>query len=161
MSSMVQRRVLFSLPVFAWLSSCGGEPPKVAEKPKVDPAPKPVDETRKFPKAELVSVTLVEKELLGKDFMPGGNLGEYKRGAVTYRLFLAKAFTPDRAAILLLDLKNHLQDAKFVPAFGGYYGLDAGTPVFTFTKNSYLLGIVGLKQEEADPVARAFAGKVS
>ncbi len=157
---MVDRRFIFTLPSVLWLASCASEPPKVAEKPKVDPAPKPVDETRKFPKADLVSVTLVEKELLGKDFMPGGNLGEYKRGTVSYRLFLAKSFSPDRAAILLLDLKNHLKDAKFVPHFGGYYGTDGSVPVFTFTKNAYLMGVVGLEEKDADPVARAFAGRV-
>ncbi len=155
---MVHRRLILLLP---FLTSCSSEPPKVAEKPKADPAPKPVDETRKFPKTDLVSVRLVEKELLGKDFMPGGNLGEYEHGKQTYKLFLAKCFTPDKAAILLLDFKNHLQDAKFVPTFGGYYGTDNGTPVFTFTKNSYLLGIVGLAEKEADPVARAFAGRVT
>ena len=143
-----------------WLTSCGSEPPKAVEKPKVDPAPAPADETRKFPKTDLVRVTLVEKELLGKDFMPGGNLGEYQRGKQSYRLFLAKTFTPDRAAILLLDLKNHLQGAKFVPTFGGYFGTDAGVPVFTFAKNSYLLGVVGLDEKEADLVARGFAGRV-
>lgn len=154
---MVDRRCLIGM---VWLASCGGEPPKVVAKPKVDPAPAPVDESRKFPKADLVRVTLVEKELLGKDFMPGGNVGEYKHGNQSYRLFLAKTFTPDRAAILLLDLKNHLQGAKFVPTFGGYYGTDNGVPVFTFAKNSYLLGVVGLNEKEADLVARTFAGRV-
>ena len=158
MSFMVRRRLFLLTP---WLTSCASEPPKVVEKPKADPAPKPVDESRKFPKTDLVKVTLVEKELLGKDFMPGGNLGEYKHGSQTYQLFLAKCFTPDRAAILLLDLKNHLQNAKFVPGFGGYYGTDSGVPVFAFTKNTYLLGISGLVEKDADPVARAFAGRVS
>ena len=154
---MVERRCLIGM---VWLASCGSEPTKVVEKPKVDAAPAPVDETRKFPKTDLVRVTLVEKELLGKDFMPGGNLGEYQRGKQSYRLFVAKTFTPDRAAILLLDLKNHLQGAKFVPTFGGYYGTDAGVPVFTFAKNSYLLGVVGLNEKEADLVARTLAGRV-
>ncbi len=154
---MVHRRCLLGM---VWLASCGSEPPKIAVKPKVDPAPAPVDEPRKFPKAGLLSVKLVPQELMGKDFMPGGNLGEYKQGSQTYRLFLAKAFTPDRAAILLLDYKNQLRDAKFVPTFGGYFGTDAGTPVFIFTKNTYLLGIVGLQEKEADSVARTFAGRV-
>ena len=158
MSSMIRRRFFCLFPL---LSSCANEPPKIVEKPKAPPVPQPVDETRKFPKADLVRVTMVPKETLGKDFMPGGNLAEYKHGQQTYLLFLVKTFTPDSAAILLLDLKNHLQDAKFVPAFGGYYGSDAGTPVFTFTKNAYLLGIVGLVQKDADPIARAFAGRVS
>lgn len=158
---MVDRRLLISLPVVAWLSSCASETPKMVEKPKVDAAPEPTDESRKFPKTDLVSVTVIPKNLLGKDFMPGGNLGEYKRGQQTYQLFLAKAFTPDRAAILLLDFKNHLQGAKFVPSFGGYFGTDAGTPIFLFSKNAYLLGIVGLDEKAADAVARAFAGRVS
>jgi hypothetical protein len=151
---MVDRRVLLLLP---FLSSCANEPPKVVEKPKVDPAPRPVLEERRFPKKHLVRVTLVEKNLLGKEFMPGGNLGDYKG----YKLFLAKTFTPNSAAILLLDFKNTLKNAKFVPGFGGYYGTDAGTPVFIFTKNAYLLGIVGLLEKDADPIARAFAGRVS
>ena len=158
---MVDRRLLFSLPAVWWLSSCASEPPKAVEKPKAPPTPRQVDETRRFPKADLVAVRLVDKELLGKDFMPGGNLAEYKHGKQAYQLFLIKMFTPDSAAILLLDLKNHLKDAKFVPTFGGYYGTDSGTPIFTFTKNAHLLGIVGLEEKDADPIARAFAGRVA
>jgi hypothetical protein len=151
---MVDRRLLLLLP---FLTSCANEPPKVVEKPKAAPAPKPVDEERRFPKKDLVRVTVVPANLLGKEFMPGGNLGEYKG----YQLFLAKMFTPDGAAILLLDFKNTLKDAKFVPSFGGYYGTDNGTPVFLFTKNAYLLGVVGLVEKDADPVARAFAGRIN
>jgi hypothetical protein len=66
----------------------------------------------------------------------------------------------EKASFVLLDAKGALADAKYVPSFGGYYGMDGDTPWFVFAKGKYFAGIVGLPQEEADLVARDFAARV-
>ena len=38
-----------------------------------------------------MDVKLIEKDLMGKAYMPGGNLAQYKAGKQKYELFLAKA----------------------------------------------------------------------
>jgi hypothetical protein len=53
-----------------------------------------------------------------------------------------------------------LADAKFLPSFGGYFGMDGETPWFVFVKGRYLAGVVGLPQEEADLVARELAARI-
>lgn len=147
------------------LSGCGGggeeakstEVRKTATAPK---GPKPADESAKFPKENQVSAKIVEEKLMGKDFLPGGNIADYKRGTASYQLFIAKFKTPNEAAIAMFDYKSKLQEPKLVPTFGGYYGLDGAAPSFVFTKGSYLLGVVGLIQSEADLVAREFAARI-
>jgi hypothetical protein len=126
----------------------------------VPKGPKPADESTKFPLENQVSVKLVEEKLMGKDFLPGGNIADYKRGTATYQLFIAKFQTPNEAAIALFDYKSKMAEPKLVATFGGYYGLDGAKPSFVFTKSSYLLGVVGLIQSEADLVAREFAARV-
>lgn len=135
-----------------------GPPRKTAVLPK---GPKPTDESARFPLANQVSVKLVEEKLMGKDFLPGGNIAEYKKGTASYQLFLAKFKTPNDAAIALFDYKSKFGEAKLVPTFGGYYGIDGATQTFVFTKGSYLLGVAGLNQADADLVAREFAARIS
>jgi hypothetical protein len=60
-----------------------------------------------------------------------------------------------------MDFKDRLEGAKFIATFGGYFGLDGQTPVFLFPIGSYLAGIVGLPQQEADQVARDFAARLN
>jgi hypothetical protein len=142
-------------------AACGA--PKSEEAPKkaaAPAAPKPTDQTRRFPMAERVDVTLTEDPLFGKAFLPGGNLAQYKRGAREYEMFLIRAASPGAAATLLFDYKNTLADAKFVAHFGGYFGDDAGTPTFLFSKGSWLAGVRGLNREEADAVARELAARI-
>ena len=55
----------------------------------------PIDETRRFPAANLVDTKLVEQHLMGKPFMPGGTLANYKKGKIAYNMFLAKLPAPD------------------------------------------------------------------
>ena len=140
---------------------CGGEKPAGAPKKAAAPAaPKPTDQTRRFPAADRVDVTLVERGLFGKPFLPGGNVAKYKRGAREYEMFLVRAASPAAAATLLFDYKTALKDPKFIAHFGGYFGGDGGAPTFLFTKGSWLAGVRGLPQAEADAVARELAARL-
>ena len=118
--------------------------------------PPPPDESRLLPKEGLVSSRVVERELSGKAFMPGGTLGEYKKG----EMFVAKLPSATDAALLLLDWKKAMPDAKLVPAFGGYMGTDGSTPTFVFTKGERIAGVRGLTGKEADLAARTLASRL-
>jgi hypothetical protein len=82
------------------LSSCNSKP-VVREVPKVVETPRPTNESRRFPKTNLVGTIVVEKGLLGKSFMPGGTLAQYKKGRTEYEMFLARAVTATDAALIL------------------------------------------------------------
>lgn len=146
-------------------ASCSSTPPKSAgsnappaqKRPSV---PKPADETRRFPPAGRQSVQVEESQLLGKDFLPGGNLARYRKGPAQFEMFLILTAAPNDAAILLFDYKNKLESAKFVAHFGGYFGKDAGTDTFLFARGSWLAGIRGLPQDQADALARDFAARL-
>jgi hypothetical protein len=108
-----------------------------------------------------VESKVVEKELMGKPFMPGGTLAHYKIGKTEYDIFIAKLANPQEAAFLLPDWRKTLEGAKFVPSFGGYFGTDAGRPVFVFTKGAWIAGIAGLSEKAADTEARTLAGQLN
>jgi len=141
------------------LSSCESKPsaPAPTPVPKLVTTPKPADESRRFPKTNLVDTIVVDKELLGKRFMPGGTLAQYRRGKTEYDMFVAKAATSTDAALVLPDWEHALTDTKFIPSFGGYFGLDQGRPVFVFTKGVWIAGIAGLPEKAADAEARKLA----
>ena len=121
----------------------------------------PADESRRLPVESRVGTEVVAKALLGKNFMPGGTVGSYKKGPRAYRMFVAKLKDPTTAAILLLDWKKALQGAKLVPSFGGYFGMDGGQPVFVFTRGAWMAGIAGLSEKEADGEARVLATRLN
>ncbi len=145
------------------LVGCSGTAPQ----PSQSNAPRPVARLRtadlgwKFPPSNQVSVTLVDARLLGKDFMPGGNLGEYADKGKKYQLFLVRAASPDEALGLLLSLKKGMTGAKFIPHMGGYFGNDSGKALYAFQKGLYLAGVVGLPETEADLQARQFAARLN
>lgn len=141
------------------LSSCGSEP-KPAPVVVKQEAVKPLDESRRFPQANLVSSEVVMTGLMGHSFMPGGTVGHFKKGRAQYDMFIAKADTPTDAAILLLSWDRAMADAKLVPSFGGYFGKDGDRPAFVFTKGAWITGIVGLPQKEADAEARVLASRI-
>jgi hypothetical protein len=148
--------------VLAVLCACGGVPPK--EQPQAPPvaAPaKPPDERRRFPLADQVNVRLVDDHILGKDFLPGGNVAEYRRKGKTYQQFLVHSKSAETAALLLFDFKSHLRDAKYLPHMGGYFGIDGAAPVYMFQKGAFLAGFVGLPEKEADVLARQFAARIN
>jgi len=143
------------------LCACGGAPPK--EPPQSAPAPaaaKPVDEGRRFPLADRMSLRLVDDHILGKDYLPGGNVAEYKRKGKTYQQFLVRSTDAQSAALLMFDFKSHLKDAKFLAHMGGYFGMDGATPVYMFQKSMFLAGFVGLPEKDADVLARQFAARL-
>ena len=143
----------------ALLSSCASEP-KPSPPPKAA-ARRPSDESRRFPQTDLVDTKVVESQLLGKSFMPGGTLARYKKGATEYEMFVTKLPSAMDAAILLPDWSKALTGAKLVPSFGGYFGQDAGRPVFVFAKTVWIAGVVGLSEKEADTQARTLAGRLN
>jgi hypothetical protein len=153
-------RVLI-LPVVAAtaiLISCGVEPKSPTSEPaKPAAAPKPTDESRRFPLPNRVDTQVVDSQLLGKSFMPGGTLAHYKRGKIEYSMFIAKLPTAQDAAFLLLDWNKALTGAKIIPSFGGYFGQDAGRPVFVFAKGAWIAGVGGLPEKDADMAARTLA----
>lgn len=126
----------------------------VAEKKLVA---RPADESRRFPRTNLVDTKVVDTEIMGKTFMPGGTIAHYKKGAVEYDMFLAR--TSD-AALLLPDWNKALAGSKLVPSFGGYFGQDGGRPVFVFSKGSWIAGIAGLSEKDADAEARILATRI-
>lgn len=143
------------------LISCGSQPkPAVSEPAKVE-TPKPSDESDRFSTTNLVGAKVIDKELLGKSFMPGGTLAHYKKGKKEYEMFVSKLPTATDAALLLLDWNKALVGSKLVPSFGGYFGEDAGRPVFVFAKGAWIAGIVGLPLKEADLEGRTLAAHLN
>lgn len=141
------------------LAGCGGPAPAPEPKAKVAPAP-PADQRVRFPAANQTSMKLEPDHLLGKSFLPGGNLAEYQAKKTHYQQFLIKASDAQAAAIMLLDYKNAMADAKYLAHMGGYFGQDNGQPVYVFAKGPWLAGFVGLPEKEADPLAREFAARL-
>lgn len=148
----------------AWallLPSCGsGSKPAAPAESAPAPAPKPADESRHFPQSNLIDTKVVDTRLLGKPFMPGGTLAHYKKGKTEYDMFLAKLPTALDAAVLLPDWNKALAGSKLIPSFGGYFGQDAGRPVFVFCKGAWIAGVAGLPEKEADAAARVLAGRI-
>jgi hypothetical protein len=152
-----------ALLLLAALAAVGCGRPAEAPEPaaKVEaPKPKPPDESRRFPREGRTSMELVDDHLLGKEFLPGGNVASYEQDGKRYQMFLIVTEDPESAALLGFDVKSALTGAKLVPHFGGYFGMDGETPWFVFPKTKHLLGIVGLPQAEADALARDFAARV-
>ncbi|MBI2680263.1 MAG: hypothetical protein HYX25_04555 [Candidatus Solibacter usitatus] len=92
------------------LMGCGAPPPPQQPQRKIVMKPV-VDETRRFPMEGQVSIELVNDKLLGKSFLPGGNLAQYKQGNKTYQQFLVHGKSPEDAAMMMFDYKQTLRDA--------------------------------------------------
>jgi hypothetical protein len=156
------RIFVFALSILASTSCSGPAPEKAAPAAAVKPAghEPPIDLATKFPLAGQIAIRVVSDHLLGKDFMPGGNLADYKTPAGEYQMFLLKMPDAQKAAFLLLDWKSAMAGAKYLASMGGYFGMDQGKPIYLFAKGPYLAGFVGLSEEKADPEARRFAAKL-
>ena len=145
------------------LTACGSSSPPPQEAPQ--PAPvakaKPIDESRRFPLTDQVSIQLVNDKLLGKDFLPGGNVAEYRHQGKSWEQFLLRSSNAEAAALLLFDFKNHLRDSKYLPHMGGYFGTDGTKPIYIFQKGAFLAGFAGLPEKDADPLARQFAARLN
>jgi hypothetical protein len=111
------------------------------------------DDQRYLPRAGQISAKEVPPHLLNNPSLPGGVLGDYK----SYQLFLIRTLTAEKASFLLLDYKKTLNDPKYLPHMGGFFGQDSNRPAYVFAKGVFLAGVIGLPQEKADTVAREFA----
>ena len=154
-------RTLFVAAVAIVLISCSAkqEPPTEPSTPKAA-APKPADESRRFPAADQIGTAVVEKGIAGKPFMPGGTVAKYRKGKTEYEMFVARAASPTHAAIALSDWRKVMTDPKLVASFGGYMGQDNGVPTFVFTKGQWIAGIRGLPEKQADLPARTLASRL-
>jgi hypothetical protein len=143
------------------LLACGQTPvPEAAQAPEPAPPPPPRDQSYRFPKEGLVSTSIAADHILGKDFLPPGNVAEYSRGGKTYTLFLISAEGEEKATMLAFDIKGQLTEPAFIADFGGYFGTLDGEPWFIFPRRRVVAGIVGLPQEEAHEAGRVFAGQL-
>jgi len=142
------------------LAGCGPAAKTSAPEAVRAEAPRPADESRRFPKANLVGTEVVSARLLGQPFMPGGTLARYQKGRKAYQMFVAKLPSATDAAVLLPDWQKALAGAKLVPSFGGYFGQNDGRPVFVFAKGAWIAGVAGLPEAEADAQARLLAARL-
>src|SRR5690606_21775419 len=134
-------------------------PPETAAAP--EPLPMPRDESHRFPKEGLAATSIVGNHVLGQQFLPGGNVAEYEHDGQTYRRFFVTVESAEKAGLLVVDVQGRLSAPKFIAHFGGYFGTaENGEPWFIFSKNQAVAGIVGLSLEEADALARQFAGRI-
>jgi hypothetical protein len=157
---MLSRCTVFLILVGFVFFGCSNPPPEAASKPPVAAPGPPPDESQHFPQTGLVKMERIPINLLGKTFMPGGNLATYKRGKLTYQQFLGKMQDPDHAAFLLLDWNKTLKPSTYLAYMGGYFGMDDAQPVYVFTKGAWIAGVVGLPKDKADPIAREFAARL-
>jgi len=126
-----------------WLAACSSAP--APEKKAAAPPPPPVkDDTALLLPAHQTSAHVVPNHLLDIAAMPGGTIGDYADGAKKYQLFLIETDSPQDAAFLLLDMKAAMTNAAYIAYMGGYFGANAGKPVYVFARLKYLAGVVGL-----------------
>jgi hypothetical protein len=110
-----------------------------------------------FPVTSRTAIKEVPNHLLNNSALPPGILADYPG----YQLFLIRSTDAQKAAFLLLDYKKLLQSPKYLANMGGYFGLDAAQkPNYVFAKGPFLAGVIGLPQDQADPIARQFAGRI-
>jgi hypothetical protein len=136
--------------------ACGSAPVPAPEKKAATVR----DDTALLLTDNRTSAAVVPDHLLGNKALPGGSLGEYEVTGKKYQLFIVETASAQDAAILLLDVKGTLGDAAYIAYMGGYFGADAGKPIYVFAKKQYLAGVAGLPQDAADPIARELAARL-
>ena len=136
-------------------------PSDAPKEPKMDNAPpliqKPSDETRRFPLQDRIRVEIIDDQILGKEFLPGGNLAFYDRNGKNWRQFLVQADSATAAALLLNDYRASMTEPKYLAHMGGYFGKDGNDDVLVLQKGRWVMGVVGLPEEDADIAARGSA----
>jgi hypothetical protein len=60
----------------------------------------------------------------------------------------------------LLDAKGAMKDPGYISYMGGYFGAIDSGPLYVFAKTRYLAGVVGLRKDKADPIARELAAQL-
>lgn len=142
------------------LNGCGGTAEKKAETP-VKKKPAIADETHHFPADGRMDAAVVEDHVLGREFLPGGNVAHYRRGKQEFDMFLIRTSVPEAAALLLFDYKKRMENPKLIAHFGGYYGKEGDRMVFVFAKGPWVAGIAGLPEKDADMAARELAARLN
>lgn len=136
-------------------------PSDAPTEPKTDnaspPVQKPRDETRRFPSQDRIRVEVIDDQILGKEFLPGGNLAFYERNGKKWRQFLVEADSATTAALLLNDYRAAMTEPKYLAHMGGYFGKDGNDDVLVLQKGSWVMGVVGLAEKDADIMARGSA----
>jgi hypothetical protein len=154
------RHIVF---VFLCLSLAGcSSSPEPAAPPAVPAAPAPVaDHTSLFPDKGKVSASVVPDHILDMKALPGGSLAEYEVKGQKYQMFIVDADSAQKAAFMMLDIKDQLKkDPEYIAYMGGYFGMYGDKPVYCFAKMHYLAGIVGLPKDKADPLAIGLAAQL-
>ena len=64
---------------------------------------------------------MVADHLLGKEYLPGGNIADYSTNVGVYQMFLIKEKDTTKAANLILDWRATHADLQYMPKIGGYY----------------------------------------
>ena len=72
-----------------------------------------------------------------------------------------RGYAREAAALLLFDYKKRMENPKLIPHFGGYYGKDGDRMVFVFAKGSWVAGVAGLPEKDADLAARELAARLN
>jgi hypothetical protein len=116
-----------------------------------------VADFRYFPVTGRIAIKEVPNHLFNNQAFPSGILADYKG----YQLFLMRTPGNQQAAFLLLDYKKTLRNPRYLPNMGGFYGADStDRPNYIFAKGPFLAGVIGLPQDQADPIAREFAARI-
>ncbi len=153
---------IFFTTMFVLTLAFGGcsssEPPESAAAAPERPAEQIRDETHRFHKDGLVRSEVIQDKLGGKDFMPGGNYAEYSKDGKQYSVAFTLRSNADQAMFLSMDYRDALKDSKFIPHFGGFFGMDGDTPTLVFQKDKYVVAVSGLELEDADQASRLIAG---
>jgi hypothetical protein len=112
---------------------------------------------RFFPLTGQLAIKEVPNHIFNNPAFPPGVLADYKG----YQLFLIRTASNQKAAFLLLDYKKTLRAPRYLANMGGFFGVDStDRPHYVFAKGPFLAGVIGLPQEQADPIARQFAGRI-
>ena len=117
-------------------------------------------DTRLLPPAHLIDSKVVEAHLLAPSLKPGGLLGNYRDAKGEYRLMLVRMPTNEKAAFLLLDIKKLMTEPHYLAHMGGFAGKKDGVPFYVFAKGPFVAAIAGKPENEADLLARVFAGRL-
>jgi hypothetical protein len=152
-----------SLPLLVILfTSCSSQAPTPAAQATALPdLPRPIAEDLRFPSPHRTSIEVVPANLLGLPYLGGGNLAAYDTGKLQYRLFTIRCRNAAQAGSYIFDIKNQLDNPKFIAAYGGYYApqTPAG-PLFVFAKGSYIAGIAGLSEADSIETGKEFAARI-
>jgi hypothetical protein len=132
------------------------------EPPPAAPAPAHVpDHTSLFPDKGKVGTSVVPDHILDMKALPGGSLAEYDVKGQKYQEFIIDADSTQKAAFMMLDIKDQLKkDPEYIAYMGGYFGMYGDKPLYCFAKTHYLAGIVGLPKDKADPLAISLAAQL-